>query len=148
MSKKVTFKNMLAIGEVDRIKLSTMDGKTGYKITKFQTINNRPGAQDSTSVTTITNKENGVAAGVDRIDLSNNTVLAVAYTKHGDGSTETDNTLIILDNKVINQDIFVTAGNPDGGTDPVNYYIELETMPLTDLEATYLTLQNIRTITS
>ena len=36
----------------------------------------------------------------------------------------------------------------DGNTTPANYYIELETMALSDIETTKLTLQSIRTITS
>ena len=139
---------MLAISDVEKLRLKTKDGKTGYQITKFQTINNRPGAQDSTSITTIYKKEGSIAAGIERIDLSNPNVIAVAYQKNGDGSTETDATTIIADPMVFNQDIFITAGNPDGGTDPINYYIEIETMNISDIESTQLTLQSIRTITS
>ena len=35
----------------------------------------------------------------------------------------------------------------DGKTQPFNYYLELEAMSISDLEATYLTLQNIKSIT-
>ena len=146
--KKITFRGMLAIGAVDQLRLKTNNGKTGYQVTKFQTISNRPGAQDSTSVTTIFKKSTGVAAGVERIDLTNPNVIAVSYQKNGDGTTETDATTIIADPMVFNQDVFITAGNPDGGTEPVNYYIEIESMAINDIEATQLTLQSIRTVTS
>ena len=35
-----------------------------------------------------------------------------------------------------------------GNTVPGNYYIEVETMELSDVQATQLTLKNIKTITS
>ena len=47
-----------------------------------------------------------------------------------------------------NQDIYVNITDISGSTVPANYYIELETIPLSDIQATQLTLKNIRTITS
>ena len=39
---KISFKGRLANGDEDRIKLSTIKGKVGYKITKFQVIGSSP----------------------------------------------------------------------------------------------------------
>ena len=43
MSKKLSYKGKLPIGEQERIKLSTIDGKTGYRIIDFRIIPGRPG---------------------------------------------------------------------------------------------------------
>ena len=148
MNKKITFRGMLQIGTRDQLRLKTLKGKVGYQVTKLQTINNRPGAQDSTSITTLYKKAGSIDDGEERIDLSNPNVVAVSYQKNGDGTTETDATTIIADPMVFNQDLFITAGNPDGGSEPINYYIEIESKPLSDREATLLTLQSLRTVTS
>ena len=63
-------------------------------------------------------------------------------------TSESSHETIVMDNTVFNQDIFITAGDPDGGTVAVNYYIELEAMELSEIETTQLTLRNLRTITS
>jgi len=53
-----------------------------------------------------------------------------------------------FDNEKFNQDIFIYIVDAEGGTEPANYYIELETMSLSDLESTMMTLQSLRTLAS
>ena len=36
MSKTISYKGQLPVGEQDRIRLKTNNGKVGYKISKFQ----------------------------------------------------------------------------------------------------------------
>lgn len=148
MSKIISFKGQIPIGEEERIKLSTLKGKTGYKIVKFQTISRRPGAINSTTVTTVYDKKGGIPAGKDQIDFTDSNLLAISSKVDGAGQSDSQTEVVIFDNSVVNQDIFLTAGNPDGGTQPVNYYIELEAFTLSDIESTKLTLQSIRSISS
>lgn len=147
MSKKISYKGLLNMGEENRIKLATIKGKVGYKITKLQTIARNAGTSDSVSLVTVY-KTKGLLAGVAFTDLSNPNILAVAYKKNQNGSTEPDSETIISDLEMFNQDIFITLGSPDGDTQPVSYYLELEIMSLSDIESTQLTLTNLRTITS
>ena len=51
--------------------------------------------------------------------------------------------VIIFDNKVFNQDMYITQTDNDG-TDSCNYYIELEVIPLDDAGAEYTTLKDMR----
>lgn len=139
---------MLAIGTTQEIRLKTLKGKVGYKITKFQTISNRPGGADTTTITTIMNKANGVDDGIATIDLSNPSIMAVSYSMTGSSTTETSHETIVIDSAITNQNMFITAGDPDGGTVAVNYYIELETMALNDTQATQLTLKALRNVAS
>ena len=44
MSTKISYKCKLAIGLEDRIRLKTIKGKIGYKITKFQILPTTPGS--------------------------------------------------------------------------------------------------------
>ena len=57
---------------------------------------------------------------------------------------------VIFDNAVFNQDLFIYVTDTKGaaGAAQCNYYIELETMPLSDIESTKLTLQSLRNIAS
>ena len=50
----------------------------------------------------------------------------------------------IFEQEIFNQDIYITHQDSGAGTLAVNYYIELETMSLTDNAATVSTLRDIR----
>ena len=43
MSKIISFRGILGEGLEEKIKLSTLKGKIGYKIIKFQVMNSSPG---------------------------------------------------------------------------------------------------------
>ena len=145
--KTISYKGTIPVGEQDHIRLKTNTGKTGYKITKFQILSNTPGIGHVEFIgqVTKTDQTGSISATV---DFTNSDLLAVAYYEDnanaGDGGKDT----IIFDNEKFNQDIFINITDATGGTVACNYYIELETMPLSDLEATYMTLQSIRQITS
>ena len=145
--KKLSYKGQIAPTTQERIKLSTINGKTGYKITKFDIITNTPaGSGTDEQVMKVYTKTQEGSIGP-TVDFTEGDLLAVAFyqeTGAGDGISKT----IIFDNVMFNQDIFVTCADGGGGTKPANYYIELEAMPISDIEATMLTLQSIRTITS
>tara|TARA_Y100001963_G_C6482710_1_gene309726 strand:- start:44 stop:484 length:441 start_codon:yes stop_codon:yes gene_type:complete len=145
MSKTISYKGNLPMGEEDRIKLSTINGKTGYKITKFQILSATPGVSNVEMIGKIT-KVPDLNIGPE-VNFTNGDLLAVA-TYFGDQSTKVLNDFIIFDNEKFNQDIFVNITDAGGNTVPCNYYIELETMKLSELETTMLTLKNIRTVAS
>jgi hypothetical protein len=75
-------------------------------------------------------------------------LLAVAYVKESISTSGGMNQIIIFDNEKFNQDIFVNITDAAGETTPANYYIEVEAMPLSDLQSTQLTLKSLRTLTS
>lgn len=145
MSKKLTFRGILDEGTEEKIRLATMNGKTGYKITKFQIISNTPGTTDKESLVKIYSKAQG--SGNTTVDFTESDLLAVAYFSEAQGVSYPAYEFIIFDNTVFNQNIFVSLGSVTG-TIRVNYYIELETIPLTDVQASQLTLKNLRQIAS
>jgi len=51
---------------------------------------------------------------------------------------------IIFDREVFNQDIYITNGAGDSASLGVNYYLELETINMTDNAAAVSTLRDIR----
>jgi len=149
MSKTISYKGQLDVGVQDRIRLKTNTGKTGYKITKFEIMPSSPmksSAGDTSLVMKIYSKDQ-TGATTDTVDFTESDLLAVAIYE-GSASHNPETQYIIFDNAMFNQDIFIYLMDPDSGTQPGNYYIELEAITLTDLEATMLTLQSIRNLTA
>lgn len=147
MSKTLSYKGTLDIGVERRINLATIKGKVGYKIKKFQVLSTTPGATSAVEyvgkITKVKDPNIGPTVKFDNHDL-----LAVVYYQDNDSSAYPDSKTIIFDNEIVNQDIFVNITDAGSGTVPANYYIELESMELSDLESTQITLKNLRTIAS
>ena len=147
MSKKISFKGKLNIGTQDRLKLSTIKGKIGYKINKLQIISTTPGTVSEEVIVKIYKSDQGTSISP-TVDLSDSDILAAVYYTNRTDTLLTGENAIIMDNEVFNQDIYVTADSANSSTVPTSYYIELESMSLSDIESTQLTLKNLRTIAS
>ena len=146
MSKTITFRGSLApASDAHRIKLSTMKGKTGYRINKFQIIPSTPGAASFEFVVKIFKKD---SATTSVIDFSDGNLLAVAYYQDAHHFEYPSSEDIIFDNEIFNQDIYITCTDVSGGSVICNYFLQLETMDLSDLQATQLTLKSLRTLAS
>ena len=80
------------------------------------------------------------------VDFTEGDLLAVAiYNGNAAAFNYPTNETIIFDNEIFNQDIFIYAGDTVATAD-TNFYLELETVKLTDVQSTQLTLKNLRTI--
>ena len=142
MSKTISYRGTLPMGEEDRISLATIRGKVGYKITKFQIISTTPGAANVEYIGKITKvKDTNIGPTV---NFTNKDLLAVAQSKIPAGSSTDGFTESIIFQDIINQDIFVNITDPDGGTNPGNFYLELEQFKLNLNESTFATLKNLR----
>ena len=143
MSKTISYRGTLDIGTEDRIRLKTIKGKVGYKITKFQLMSTTPqtGPQELIGkITKVTDPNIGAV-----VNFTDSDIMAVAF--NSTYSSQVINTqTVIFENEITNQDIFVNITDGAAGTVPCNYYIELETISLSDLEATQITLKSIRTV--
>ena len=147
MSKTISYRGKIPVGEQERIRLKTNTGKTGYKITKFQLISSTPGKNAAEYIGQIY-KTDQTGNITDVVDFTNSDLLAVVFMNIDTNPAYVSGSNIIFDNEKFNQDIFINITDASSGTVPCNYYIELETMALSDLESTMLTLKNIRTIAS
>jgi hypothetical protein len=145
MSKKLSYRGKLPIGEQDRIRLRTITGKTGYKIVKFQVVSTTAGAANSELIGQIF-KTDQTGSVTSTIDFSKSDLLAVSQYHDANSTSYGFTEQFIFDNEIVNQDIFVNITDISGSTAPANYYIELEVMKLTDVEATNITLKSLRTI--
>ena len=140
-----SFRGLLKNGGQDTINLHTNDGSTGYTIKKFEVISQSPGDGSVDLIVKIWKIEQAtVPTTAATIDMSDNTLLAVAHYSAGTTYFNQDTT-IVFDNEVFNQDIYVTLTDNDGN-DACNYYIELEQIKLDLSENTVATLKDIRNI--
>ena len=145
--KTITYRGRLAMGTQDELNLKTNNGKTGYRIIKFQTISAEVGLNDLQTVTKIFNKTQAGSIGP-AVDFTDSELLAVNYYHQGNVPDDNVDQTIIFDKQVFNQNIFITSDDARSATIEMNYYIELEAFPISDLQATQLTLSNIRTVKS
>jgi len=139
-----TFRGLMTDGAQDTIVLHTNDGSIGYRIKKFQVIQNTPGTGQSVEACMKIYKIQQTA--VDNVvDFSDQTLLGVAYYQDNNGTAENSTLDVIFDSEVFNQDIFITHIDSDGAV-PMNYYIELEQFRLDLSESTVATLKDIRNL--
>ena len=139
-----TFRGMLQDGTQDRIRLSTIQGKVGYQITKMQIMPYDP-TGDVLEVVIKIYKESQSSID-DKIDFTDSKLLAAAYIEnHDDPSAAFGDftSAVIFDNEIINQDIYITSA-ADSASSGVSYYLELEIIPLTELGAEYTTVKDLR----
>ena len=140
-----SFRGLLADGAIDTIPLSTNNGSTGYRITKMQLIGEQPGTTNIESTVKIFSIPQTTATN--NIDFSDNTLLAAGHYAKGNNTAEVQRDIVVFDNMTFNQDIYVTAVETQG-SEPTNYYIELEQIKLSLDENTVATLKDIRNIKS
>jgi len=135
-----TFRGLLLDLGVERIRLSTKKGKVGYRIKKFEVIAEKPGQDDLEATVTIS-KVDFIPQNI--IHLTDGNVLAVAfYAGNSSAFNYPTSQVIIFDQEIFNQDIYV--GNNDLHSKAMNYYIELETINMTDNATLVSTLSDIR----
>ena len=143
MSRTLSFRGQLAIGVEERISLHTNTGQTGYQITKFQIMSSTPGVGDVEFIAQIYK-----TSDVDNINttpnFSDNRLLAVNYAQENQGTAYPWSEVVIFDNEIFNQDIFINITDSSGQTIRCNYYIEMKQMDLALDESTVATLKDIR----
>jgi hypothetical protein len=138
-----SFRGSLADGAQDKVPLHTNDGRMGYRITKFELFPPAPGATGQESVVKVYNTVQSTVDGL--VDFSDNQLLGVAFgsTMTGEPSVHPQTLSVTFDNHIFNQDMFITHSEVNG-TAACNYYIELEEVRLSSLEATVVTLKDMR----
>ena len=136
-----TFRGLLEDGEQEKIRLSTKKGKIGYRIVKFELFANTPGTTDYESVMKIFKVLQTSVTGT--VDFSDGNLLAACYLEGNQNTHYIDGLTTIFDREIFNQDIYITHIEVDGNL-ACNYYLELETINMTDNAAAVSTLRDIR----
>jgi hypothetical protein len=141
MSRIISYRGKLADDAQDLIPLHTNDGKTGYKVIKFELLPANPGTESYENVVKI--YKIAQTANTGTIDFSDLTLVGAAYLSGSTSAINPEDLSVIFDNEVFNQDIYVTHQD-NAGTQPVNYYIELEQVNLTEDQALVAIVKNLR----
>ena len=132
---------MLADGAIETINLHTNDGTIGYRIVKFQNMNNKPGDQLIEGVMKIYKVSQTAVDGI--VDFSDQTLIGACYHEDNDSTANATSQVIIFDNEIFNQDIYITFKDISTGQS-MNYYIELEQIKLDTLQAQVASLKDLR----
>ena len=138
-----TFRGQIANDGKDTIVLHTNNGLMGYRIIKFQVLPSNPEGATTESLIPVWSTESARDAqvSVGTIDFSLQELLAVNYwTSSSVGTTNPEDSTVIFDQTVFNQDIYLTCKSSGS----MNYYIELEQMKLDMNKSTVATLKDIR----
>ena len=135
-----TFRGQLADGGQERIRLSTIKGKVGYRIVKFQMIGKDSHENIESTMKIYMDEQSTID---DDINFTDNTLLAAGILLFPLHSSNTAAQAIVFDSVVFNQDIYITLSG-HGYQTAVNYYLELEVIPLDDAGAEYTTLKDMR----
>jgi len=138
-----SFRGKINDGAIDLISLHTNDGSVGYKIKKLQLIGALPGNETVEAVVKIYKIPQTSVDGA--VDLSDNTLAGVGFYVSSITEEWATHNILIFDNEVFNQDIYITHHDASTGS-PVNYYLELEQIKLDLNENTVATLKDIRNI--
>ena len=137
-----SFRGLIANGTIDTIVLHTNDGSTGYKVVKLQIISEDVADDNTEHVVKLYTIPQAAGSGTTKMDFSDPTLLGVAVTTSLN-NMYAGQEIIIFDNMIFNQDIYIT--HVDGnGTKSCNYYIELEQVKLDLNENTVATLKDMR----
>ena len=140
-----SFRGKIASGSTDTIVLHTNNGSVGYKITKFELLGNDPqGTSQETTMKIFSIPQSSVTS---TIDFSDQTLLAAAYYDTSSSQSYNPPAVVIFDNHIFNQDIYITAVDSNSSA-ATNYYIEMEQIKLSLDENTVATLKDIRNIQS
>lgn len=137
-----SFRGLMSDGAQERLRLKHINGRTGYRILKFEILPETPGDANAEHCVKIYSIEQ--TAIDDNISFSDPTLLGAAiYAASSSTSYQFTPASVIFDNVKFNQDIYVTQKDTQGGA--CNYFIELEQISLSSDEATVSTLKNMRT---
>lgn len=140
-----SFRAMMASETQDTIRLRTNNGSIGYKITKFQIMAEKSMLDYEITAKIYKIKQPEPLVAANEVDLSDNTLLAAAFSGLSNGEVAGAK-VIIFDNEIFNQDIFIQCQDNGGSNQNVNYYIELEQIKLDLNENTVATLKDIKNI--
>jgi len=138
-----SFRGQIPHAGTEQIRLSTNDGLTGYKIKKFQLLQTDANENVESTVKVFSIQPDPAVAVSGTLDFNDPTILAAAMYWASTAQADVHENIVVFDNTVVNQDIFITHYDY-GFAAAINYYIELEQVKLDLNEATVATLKDMR----
>ena len=124
-----SFRGLLGDGGEDEINLERQNVNVAYRIVKFQVVPYDPIAANSENVVKIYRESQ--SALTNTIDFNEDELIGVATSKYSSPTTASGDhvTRIIFDNVLFSRNIYITNVS-DADSQSMNYYIELEEVPV------------------
>ena len=128
-----TFRGKLTDCGQDKIYLAGVEPDIGYRLIKFQMINDIPGTLDFENVLKIYKTKQDPVDAV--VDITDDSLLAAAFTS-GDATANNypEDQTVVFDRIVVNQDLYVTNKEVSGNASLQNYYLEFEEVKMSGSE--------------
>jgi len=142
MSRIISFRGKIETGNIDIVSLHTTTGSMGYRIKSLALIGQQPSVISQEATFKIFSVPQTTTTST--IDFSDNTLLGAGFYENDSTATQIENSSIIFDNVTFNQDIYLAMQGT--ASTSLNYYLELEQMPLDLNENTVATLKDIRNV--
>jgi len=133
------YRGLLADAGQEKIRLTTTDGRTGYRIVKFQALSNYPRGNSPESVLKIYKTNQTVVDDI--IEFTDSNLLSALFYEGNANDYYITQVDVIFDREIFNQDIYITCKCSDG---TMNYYIELEQIKLSAAQAELLIVKDLR----
>ena len=122
-----SFRNLLGDGGQDEINLERRNVNLAYRIVKLELMPNNLNSNQEACVKVFREKQTTL---VFDFDFSDTDLLAAAYyTNASAADTYSEDLTVIFDNTLFSRNIYITHENNASGV-KVNYYIELEEVPV------------------
>ena len=139
----VTFRGQLPMDTQQKLKLSTNKGLVGYRIKQFSIISSTPGAGNHEYIAKIRLTEDDDVGPT--VNFNDPSLIAVNYlTDNSSSAGNPPGDVIIFEDEIFNQDIFIAISDATTNTIPCNYFIKLEKIKLDLNASTITTLKNLR----
>jgi len=125
-----SFRGLLADGGQDEINLERSNVNLAYRIVKFETILRIPASQHASVIQIFREEQTTVPTSGGFIDFNDTDLLAASLFISGNLASETYYQSVIFDNTLFSRNIYVTHTENDGGDYSMNYYLEIEEVPV------------------
>ena len=122
-----SFRGLLGDGGQDEINLERQNLNVAYRIVKFQAMAIGANLNLETVVKIYREEQTSVTAG---IDFTETDLLAACLYNESTGSGNMPTPIVVFDNTLFSRNIYVTNLSPDSAGS-INYYIEIEEVPVT-----------------
>jgi len=124
-----SFRGLLADSGEDEINLERQNVNLAYRIIKFDLIPYEPGGLDAEHIVQVWKESQSTPGST--IDFSNPDLLAAGYCSNDtSGDAYPTRQTVIFDNVLFSRNIYV-AHKIKNGSGSINYYIEIEEVPVT-----------------
>ena len=129
-----SFRGLLGDGGQDEINLERQNVNLAYRIVKFEVFPNKPGEESYESTVRVWREEQtSISTSTVDVDFNEPDLLSAAfYGQYYGVSAASQSVIVVFDNTLFSRNIYITHTNVEssGAANSINYYIELEEVPV------------------